>query len=242
MSGPEPSVCLPGSLIQSLVTLFSLSMWLPICCFHNPILNHPQKILIACNIIDTPAYSHWNVSAEIDTQTHTHMYFSPKEISNRIKGPEETFNLAPKCGTAGKEQKGEQGLHSLACPQSMPSSAKDPLTWPRSKWSRERCLHLPRMEAYSLVVQSLSHVWLCDPKDCSILGSSVFHCLLEFAPLNQWCYLTTSSSAALLSSWPRSFPASGSFPVSQLFSSGGQSTGTSASASVLPMSIQSWFL
>ena len=42
-------------------------------------------------------------------------------------------------------------------------------------------------------------------------------------------------------SWPQSFPASGSFPVSQLFVSGGQRIGTSASASVLPMNIQSWF-
>ena len=44
-----------------------------------------------------------------------------------------------------------------------------------------------------------------------------------------------------LSSWPQSFPASGSFSVSQLFSSGGQSIGASASASVLPVSIQGWF-
>ena len=60
-------------------------------------------------------------------------------------------------------------------------------------------------------------------------------------PLSQWYHPTISSSAAPFSSCPQSFPASGSFPVSQFFTSGGQSTGTSASASVLPMNIQDWF-
>ena len=58
-------------------------------------------------------------------------------------------------------------------------------------------------------------------------------------PLGWWCYLTISSSAALFSSCLQSFPASGPFTMSQLFTSGGQSFG--AAASVLPMSIQSWF-
>ena len=53
------------------------------------------------------------------------------------------------------------------------------------------------------------------------------------------CYLTISFSAACFSSCLQSFPESGSFPVSQLFASGGQSIG--ASASVLPVTIQSWF-
>ena len=51
-------------------------------------------------------------------------------------------------------------------------------------------------------------------------------------PLSQWCYLTISSSVALFSSCPQFFPASGSFPVSHLFISGGQNIGASASASV----------
>ena len=59
-------------------------------------------------------------------------------------------------------------------------------------------------------------------------------------PLSRWCYLTISTSATL-SSCLQSFPASESFTVSQLFASGGQSTGALASASVLPMNIQSWF-
>ena len=59
-------------------------------------------------------------------------------------------------------------------------------------------------------------------------------------PLNWWCHPTISSSNALFSFWSlQSFPASGSFPMSQLLASGGQSIG--ALASVLPKSIQGWF-
>ena len=54
-------------------------------------------------------------------------------------------------------------------------------------------------------------------------------------PLSRWCRPTISSSVIPVSSFPQSFPASGSFPMSQLFTSGGQSIGVSASASVLPM-------
>ena len=60
-------------------------------------------------------------------------------------------------------------------------------------------------------------------------------------PLSQWCHPTISSSIFPFSSRPQSFPASGSFPVSQFFTSGGQTIGVSASASVLPMNIQDWF-
>ena len=59
--------------------------------------------------------------------------------------------------------------------------------------------------------------------------------------LRQWCHPTISSSVAPFSSCPQSFSALGSFPMSQLFASGGQSIGASASASVLPMNIQGWF-
>ena len=60
-------------------------------------------------------------------------------------------------------------------------------------------------------------------------------------PLSRWCHPTILSSISPFSSWVQSCPASGSFPVSQFFASGGQSTGASASASVLPMNIQGWF-
>ena len=55
-------------------------------------------------------------------------------------------------------------------------------------------------------------------------------------PSSQWCHATSHPSSCL-----QSFPASGSFPVSQFFASGGQSIGVSASALVLPKNIQDWF-
>ena len=60
-------------------------------------------------------------------------------------------------------------------------------------------------------------------------------------PLSQWCHPTIQSSVLLFSSCFQSFPAAGSFLMSRLFTSGGQSIGVSASASVLPMNIQDWF-
>ena len=60
-------------------------------------------------------------------------------------------------------------------------------------------------------------------------------------PRSWWCYVTISSSDVTFSFRLQSFPASGSFPMSWLFSSGGQSIGVSASASVLSMNIQGWF-
>ena len=60
-------------------------------------------------------------------------------------------------------------------------------------------------------------------------------------PLSWWCHLTILSSVTPFCSCPQSFPASGSFLMSQLFTSNGQSIGTSVSASVLPMNFQGWF-
>ena len=60
-------------------------------------------------------------------------------------------------------------------------------------------------------------------------------------PSRWWCHITISSSVVPFSSCLQSFPASGSFPMSQFFTSGDQSIGVSASASVLPMNIQDWF-
>ena len=60
-------------------------------------------------------------------------------------------------------------------------------------------------------------------------------------PLRKWCYLTISSSGTPLSYCFQSFPTSGSFPMSQLFASGGQSIRASVSALVLAMNIQGWF-
>ena len=60
-------------------------------------------------------------------------------------------------------------------------------------------------------------------------------------PLSWWCHPAISSSVIPFSSCPQSLPASGSFPISQLFPSGGQSIGVSALASVPPMNTKDWF-
>ena len=63
----------------------------------------------------------------------------------------------------------------------------------------------------------------------------------DSCPLSSWCHPTISSSVVPYSSRLQSFPASGSFQMSQFFTSGGQSIGVSASTSVFPMNIQDWF-
>ena len=79
---------------------------------------------------------------------------------------------------------------------------------------------------------------LCNPMDCRTPGLPVHHQLLEFTQTQvHW----VGEAIIPSSSCPQSFPASGSFQMSQLFASGGQSTGVSASASVFPMNIQDWF-
>ena len=89
--------------------------------------------------------------------------------------------------------------------------------------------------SYSLQPHELQHTKL----PCLSLAPRVCSnsCLLS-----RWHQPTISSSVASFSSCPQSFPTSGSFPLSRLFSSGGQIIGASALASVLPMSSQSWFL
>ena len=87
---------------------------------------------------------------------------------------------------------------------------------------------------------------LCDPMDYMqparlLCPSWTLRACPNSCPLNQWCHPTISSSVVPFSSCLQSRPASGSFPMSQFFASGGQSIGASASASVLPMNIQDWF-
>ena len=97
-----------------------------------------------------------------------------------------------------------------------------------------------QLHGYCSVAQSC--LTLCDPMDCKMPGLSVPHHLSKFAQsLHQWCHSAISSSDTLFSFCPLSFPASGTFPINQLFTSDNQNTGASASASVLSTSIQGWF-
>ena len=92
-------------------------------------------------------------------------------------------------------------------------------------------------------VQPLSNVWLFVTPLTAVHQASLCApgAYSNSCPSSRWCYPTISSSVILFSSCLQSFPASQSFKMSQFFSSGGQSTGVSASASVLPMNIQDWF-
>ena len=90
-------------------------------------------------------------------------------------------------------------------------------------------------------IQSFSCVWLIViPWTVSSQASLSRPCSNSY-PLSQWYYPTISSSVIPISSHLQSFPASGSFPMSQFFTSGGQGIGVSTSASILPMNIQDWF-
>ena len=93
-------------------------------------------------------------------------------------------------------------------------------------------------------VQSLSHVRLfTTPKlqhNRPPCPSPTPRAYPDPCPLSQWCHPTTSSSVVPFSSCPQSFPASGSFQMSQLFTSGGQRIGVSAFKPILPMNTQDW--
>ena len=102
---------------------------------------------------------------------------------------------------------------------------------------------LPQSRVVVVAIESLSHVCLCDPVDCSTPGFPILYYLSECSSscsLSQWYYLTISSSVTLSSFCPQSFPESGSF-MNCLFASCGQNIGALALASVFPMNIQGWF-
>ena len=108
--------------------------------------------------------------------------------------------------------------------------------------SELRCEKDPRNQFSS--VQSLSCVRLfvspwtaAHQTSLSITNSKAYP---NPCPLSQWCHPTVLSSVVPFSSCPQSFPALGSFQMSQFFASRGQSIGVSASTSVLPMNIQDW--
>ena len=106
-----------------------------------------------------------------------------------------------------------------------------------SLWSLNHISHFLllfscQVMSHSLQPHGLQHARPPCPSSCPRVCPSS-------CPLNWWCHSTVSSSVTPFSSCPQSFPASGSFPTSLLFASGGQSIG--ASASVLVINIQDWF-
>ena len=123
----------------------------------------------------------------------------------------------------------------------------------RTNFDRDRYINLGSIAILNLLVpwawfslvQSLSHVWLSATPwtaachtSLSIPTPGVY---LNSCSLSQWCHPTISPCLIPFSSYLQSFPALGSFQMSQFFMSGDQSTGVTASASVLQMNIQNWF-
>ena len=108
--------------------------------------------------------------------------------------------------------------------------------WPlcdSGKWRKDCCCSVAN-----------SCLTLCNPMDSArqaSLSFTISQSLLKLMSLSWWCHPTISSSVIPFSFCLQSFPASGSFPMSRLFASGGQSIGASASVSTLSMSIQDWF-
>ena len=113
------------------------------------------------------------------------------------------------------------------------SDRADFTAWEFVRHREEYLLLLFSCQVMSCRPRGLQHARLpCPPLSPRVCSNS--------CPLSWWCHPTISSSVAPFSC-PQSFPASGSCLISQLFASSGQSTGASASASVLPMNIHCWF-
>ena len=109
----------------------------------------------------------------------------------------------------------------------------------------------------SMGLQSVRHDWLTELTWTEVMSDSLWLDELQrvrlpcpswspgvcsnSCPLSQWCHPTISSFVTPFSPFPQFFPASRYFPMSQLFASGGQSIGMSASTAVLPVNIQDWF-
>ena len=102
-----------------------------------------------------------------------------------------------------------------------------------------KCLELVTCYIRLFAVQSC--LTLCSPMNCSAPGSSVLYYLLELLRFLSIQLVTLTNFLIPFSSCPQSFSEWGSFQMSQLFTSGGQSIRVSASASVLPTNIQGWF-
>ena len=114
-----------------------------------------------------------------------------------------------------------------------------------NQWINELSYQYRKVSIQFSSVQLLSHVWLFEtpwtaaarpPRPLPTPGVYSNSC-----PLSQWCHPTILSSVVPFSSHLQSFPVSGSFQMSQFFTSGGQSIGVSASTSVLPINIHDWF-
>ena len=134
-----------------------------------------------------------------------------------------------------------QGVIKISPPYKSPGKHLCKKPWAPVKRSSQgtQAISVNLSVQFSSVTQSCAT--LCDPMDCSTLGLPGHHQLPELAQTHVYQLgdaIQPSHPLSSFSSCLQSFPASGSFPMSQFFATGGQSIGVSASASVLPMNIQ----
>ena len=115
-------------------------------------------------------------------------------------------------------------------------------SWEMKRSKKQRWKGKLSSVQFSSVTQSCPT--LCDPHESqhtrSPCPSQTHRVYSNSCPSSRWCHPAISSSVVPFSSCPQSLPASGSFPISQLFTWGGQSIGVSVSASLLPMNTQDW--
>ena len=109
--------------------------------------------------------------------------------------------------------------------------------WPENNWINKHAFSSVQFSRSVVSDSSRSHESQHARPHCPSPTPGVHS---DSRPLSQWCHPAISSSVVPFSSCPQSLPASESFPVNQLFTWGGQSTGVSALASFLPMNTQDW--
>ena len=168
-----------------------------------------------------------------------------RKLSRKIY--DSTLKSLSKCPGSGSEQ----DYHTIKC---LGSNWEKQVVFLKSCFSHHNKLFVKSQTVNTLVCESYS---LCSVQfSLSVMSDSLQPHELQHArppcpsptprvhsnswPSSQWCYPVISSSVVPFSSCPQSLPASESFPMSQLFAWGGQSTGVSASASVLPKKSQGW--
>ena len=155
------------------------------------------------------------------------------------RGPDSWFTEGHLLAVSSHGQRGEGALWGLFIRALIPFMRAPP-SWPN---------HLPKAPPLKTITLLM---FSCSVMSDSLRPRGLLHARLpcpSLSPgvcsnsgsLSWWCHPTISSSVALFSSCHQSFPASLSFPMSQLLASGGQSIGVSASATVFPMNSQGWF-